>query len=190
MRMVTSGGLRFRLQITVAPSAQSDAAASTVRLMPSSLTLPKMPDSSSTSAGSASAKLATRLASASRTRTWVRPEAAARSLASSAFVAFASMSKALTSARLGCPGSVPSTSWACPAHRLTSWDGPGRSVVERPAEVPDHPLEALAQGGGSIFIAAMPGHPVHDGFVAGGPEVRHLPSLRLEEFVPYGERRT
>jgi len=66
---VRSGGRWCRVQITVAPGAHSAGAAATVRRMSATLTLPKIPHSSSTSAGSASAKPSTRLASAARTST-------------------------------------------------------------------------------------------------------------------------
>jgi hypothetical protein len=101
IRGVTSGGHRYRVQITVAPGWHIAGAASTVRWMSWSLTLPKTPQSSSTSAGSASAKLAAVPASASRTSTWPRPACSAACLAWPAMCASASIRTARTSPRRG-----------------------------------------------------------------------------------------
>src|SRR5215468_2306802 len=65
---VMSGARRCLVHKTVAPGAHIMADASTVRLMSSVLTLPKIPQSSRMSVGSTSAKLSTTPASASRPR--------------------------------------------------------------------------------------------------------------------------
>ena len=123
-RGVRSGDRRCRVQITVASGRHRAGAASTVCWMSRSLTLPKMPHSSSTPAGSASAKLVTRLASAWRTSTCASPASAAARRARAALVASASIRTARTSSRRGWPGSTPMTSRPCPAQRLTTETGP------------------------------------------------------------------
>src|SRR5215468_3338275 len=121
---VMSGARRCLVHKTVAPGAHIMADASTVRLMSSVLTLPKIPHSSRMSVGSASAKLSTTPASASRTSTPGSSASAARWRAWAASRGSASTSRAVTSRPRGCPGSTPSTSRPCPAQRLSRRTGP------------------------------------------------------------------